>query len=98
MTPITEPPADETPDQRRARVLADYDDNHTPGGHFIPRSFTVDAVAPIDEESGLHIHHALMEPWQYPVGHSKYAPHPASIAAQQAAREAGASDEETNWY
>lgn len=98
MSTITPVPENETPDQRRARFEAEYDHNHTPYGHKIQRNFTVDAEAPIDEESGLHIHHGLMESWQYPIGHSKYQPHPSSIAAQKAARAAGATDEDTDWH
>lgn len=72
----------ETPAQADARARDNYSHTHDINDHFVPRRQEIDGSYPIDAESGLRLVHELMEPWQYPIGHSKYTPHPHSQAAQ----------------
>lgn len=77
----------ETPAERRERYLAEYDHRHDTTGGFIHDvgGPLLDGVEPVDAESGLRISPAT-PPHRYPMGHTKYRPHPASIAAQHTER------------
>ncbi|MBO0920363.1 hypothetical protein J1G42_05935 [Cellulomonas sp. zg-ZUI222] len=68
----------ETPDERRARQLAEYDHNHTPTGAPIARSGLQDATSVGCLTCGL----TAAEPWAHALTCPHYTPHPASIAAQ----------------
>lgn len=72
----------ETPDQRRARYIAEKNDNRDATGHFISRARTQDAAAPADPLSGVTLDENT-EPWHHYVGHPDYEPHPDSVAAHQ---------------
>jgi len=73
----------ETPAQADVRVRDNFPHTHDANGHFIPKYHEIDGSYPVDEESGLRLVHELMKPWQYPIGHSKYQPHPNSQAAHE---------------
>lgn len=69
--------AAETPDERRARHLAAYDDNHDREGLFIPLIGLQDGTTPGCPECGL----TASTPWAHSLACAMYSPHPNSIAA-----------------
>jgi hypothetical protein len=77
---IPAPKADETPNERRARHLAEYDHNHTRGEipTFIDRSVTQDQEEPPCKVCGRR---TAGEPYAHEIGCIGYQPHPNSIAA-----------------
>lgn len=77
----------------REHHLANYEDTHDATGLFIPMVGAphIDGSQPIDEATGLRVSVPLTseEPWRWPIGDSRYQPHPSSIVA---ARNGGATD------
>lgn len=72
----------ETPDQRRARWLAEKDHNRDGTGHYIKRSRLPDGAVPSDPLSGVSLD-STTKPWHHHVDHPDYEPHPESVAALQ---------------
>lgn len=78
---IPAPKADETPNERRTRQLAEYDHNHARGQVpvFINRSVTQDHAETPCKGCGRR---TAGESYAHEIGCGEYSPHPDSIAAQ----------------